>query len=104
MLHLPQLTSYRIRQREPELRDVLLATWTTAGNPRPSPEHGDPNELEKVLGRTLGVPLFQEQAMGVAIVAASFTPNEADELRRAMRRSSPPRASGCTGSAWSGSE
>ena len=52
--------------------------------PQPSPEHGDPDELEKVLGRTLGVPLFQEQAMRVAIVAAGFTPNEADELRRAM--------------------
>jgi error-prone DNA polymerase len=52
--------------------------------PQPSPEHGDPDELEKVLGRTLGVPLFQEQAMRVAIVAANFTPSEADELRRAM--------------------
>jgi error-prone DNA polymerase len=52
--------------------------------PRPSPEHGEPNELEKVLGRTLGVPLFQEQAMRVAIVAANFTPGEADDLRRAM--------------------
>ena len=41
-------------------------------------------ELEKVLGRTLGVPLFQEQAMRIAIVAAGFTPNEADRLRRAM--------------------
>ncbi len=52
--------------------------------PRPSPEHGEPDELEKVLGRTLGVPLFQEQAMRVAIVAADFTPGEADDLRRAM--------------------
>jgi error-prone DNA polymerase len=52
--------------------------------PGPSPEHGDPDELKKVLGRTLGVPLFQEQAMRVAIVAAGFTPAEADELRRAM--------------------
>ena len=52
--------------------------------PQPSPEHGDPDELEKVLGRTLGVPLFQEQAMRVAIVAAGFTPSEADDLRRAM--------------------
>ena len=52
--------------------------------PGPSPEHGDPDELKKVLGRTLGVPLFQEQAMRVAIVAAGFTPNEADQLRRAM--------------------
>ncbi|MEF2545967.1 error-prone DNA polymerase [Aurantimonas sp. E1-2-R+4] len=41
-------------------------------------------ELREVLGRTLGVPLFQEQAMRIAIVAAGFTPNEADKLRRAM--------------------
>ena len=41
-------------------------------------------ELEAVLSKTLGIPLFQEQAMQVAIVAASFTPGEADQLRRAM--------------------
>ena len=41
-------------------------------------------ELEVVLGKTLGVPLFQEQAMKIAIVAAGFTPAEADKLRRAM--------------------
>jgi error-prone DNA polymerase len=41
-------------------------------------------ELEEVLGKTLGVPLFQEQAMKIAIVAAGFTPGEADGLRRAM--------------------
>ncbi|MFN3889047.1 MAG: error-prone DNA polymerase [Beijerinckiaceae bacterium] len=41
-------------------------------------------ELEAVLGKTLGVPLFQEQAMKIAIVAADFTPSEADKLRRAM--------------------
>jgi error-prone DNA polymerase len=41
-------------------------------------------ELEEVLGRTLGVPLFQEQAMEIAIVAADFTPAEADQLRRSM--------------------
>ncbi|MDB2626836.1 error-prone DNA polymerase, partial [Alphaproteobacteria bacterium] len=41
-------------------------------------------ELEEVLGKTLGVPLFQEQAMRIAIVAAGFTPAEADRLRRAM--------------------
>ena len=40
--------------------------------------------LEEVLSRTMGVPLFQEQAMKIAIVAAGFTPNEADGLRRAM--------------------
>jgi error-prone DNA polymerase len=41
-------------------------------------------ELERVLGKTLGVPLFQEQAMQVAIVCAGFTPTEADQLRRSM--------------------
>jgi error-prone DNA polymerase len=41
-------------------------------------------ELEAVLSKTLGVPLFQEQAMKIAIVAAGFTPEEADKLRRAM--------------------
>ncbi|MCE7064586.1 error-prone DNA polymerase [Dyadobacter sp. CY326] len=41
-------------------------------------------ELEEILKRTLGVPLFQEQAMKIAIVAAGFTPTEADELRRSM--------------------
>jgi error-prone DNA polymerase len=41
-------------------------------------------ELEAVLGKTLGVPLFQEQAMKVAIVCAGFSPGDADRLRRAM--------------------
>jgi len=41
-------------------------------------------ELEAILGKTMGVPLFQEQAMKIAIVAAGFTPVEADELRRSM--------------------
>ena len=41
-------------------------------------------ELEDVLSKTLGVPLFQEQAMKIAIVAAGFSPGEADRLRRAM--------------------
>jgi error-prone DNA polymerase len=41
-------------------------------------------ELEDILGKTLGVPLFQEQAMKIAIIAAEFTPTEADELRRSM--------------------
>jgi len=40
--------------------------------------------LEPVLARTLGIPLFQEQAMRLAVVAAGFTPGEADELRRVM--------------------
>ena len=40
--------------------------------------------IREVLGKTLGVPLFQEQAMRLAVVAAGFTPGEADQLRRAM--------------------
>jgi error-prone DNA polymerase len=69
---------------------------------RPGPIHGDmvhpylrrreglepvvypKPELEQVLGKTLGVPLFQEQAMRVAIVCAGFTPGEADQLRKSM--------------------
>jgi error-prone DNA polymerase len=42
------------------------------------------DEVRGVLGRTLGVPIFQEQAMKLAVVAAGFTPGEADQLRRAM--------------------
>ncbi|HEX3346833.1 MAG TPA: error-prone DNA polymerase [Acetobacteraceae bacterium] len=52
--------------------------------PSPDPAHGLPDELRRVLGRTLGVPLFQEQAMRIAIDAAGFTPEEANQLRRAM--------------------
>ncbi len=47
------------------------------------PEYPKP-ELRAVLEKTMGVPLFQEQAMKVAIVGAGFTPVEADQLRRAM--------------------
>ncbi len=52
--------------------------------PKPSPEHGPADELEAVLGKTMGVPLFQEQAMKLAMVAAKFTGAEANRLRRAM--------------------
>lgn len=52
--------------------------------PSPGPEFGPPDELEKVLGRTLGVPLFQEQAMQIAMVAAKFSAAEASKLRRSM--------------------
>ncbi|HTJ96635.1 MAG TPA: error-prone DNA polymerase [Rhodocyclaceae bacterium] len=41
-------------------------------------------ELESALGRTLGIPIFQEQVMQIAMIAADFTPGEADQLRRAM--------------------
>lgn len=52
--------------------------------PKPSPKCGLPNELEEILGRTKGVPLFQEQAMELAITAAKFSPDEANGLRKAM--------------------
>ncbi len=51
--------------------------------PQPAPPH-DPNELHDVLNKTLGVPLFQEQAMKLAMVAAEFSDAEANGLRRAM--------------------
>ena len=52
--------------------------------PSPSPEHGHPDELRRILERTLGVPLFQEQAMQIAMDAAKFSAAEADDLRRSM--------------------
>ncbi|OKO68279.1 error-prone DNA polymerase [Bradyrhizobium sp. NAS96.2] len=52
--------------------------------PSPSPDHGDKDELYNVLHKTLGVPLFQEQAMRIAIEAAHFTSEEANGLRRSM--------------------
>src|SRR6202012_6112706 len=52
--------------------------------PSPAREHGPPDELYKVLHKTLGVPLFQEQAMRIAIEAAKFSPEEANGLRRSM--------------------
>jgi error-prone DNA polymerase len=52
--------------------------------PSPAPEHGPADELHAVLGKTKGVPLFQEQAMQLAMVAAKFSDVEANQLRRAM--------------------
>jgi len=52
--------------------------------PSPSPDRGDKDELYNVLHKTLGVPLFQEQAMRIAIEAAKFTSEEANGLRRSM--------------------
>ena len=50
-----------------------------------SPDHGPPDELERILGRTLGVPIFQEQAMKIALDAARFSLRaEANQLRKAM--------------------
>ena len=52
--------------------------------PAPHPSFGPPDELRQVLGRTKGVPLFQEQAMKLAMAAAEFTAGELNELRKAM--------------------
>ncbi|MGX1108922.1 MULTISPECIES: error-prone DNA polymerase [Bradyrhizobium] len=52
--------------------------------PSPAPDQGDKDELYNVLHKTLGVPLFQEQAMRIAIEAAKFTSEEANGLRRSM--------------------
>ncbi|MBL8792019.1 MAG: error-prone DNA polymerase [Rhizobiales bacterium] len=52
--------------------------------PAPHPDFGPADELRQVLGRTKGVPLFQEQAMKLAMVAAEFTPAESNELRKAL--------------------
>ncbi len=52
--------------------------------PQPDPAHGPPDELKKILDKTLGVPLFQEQAMRLAMVAAGFSGADANKLRRAM--------------------
>jgi len=50
----------------------------------PGPRDGDPDELKNILSRTKGVPIFQEQAMKIAMVAAQFSPAEVDKLRKAM--------------------
>jgi error-prone DNA polymerase len=52
--------------------------------PAPGPRHGPPDELSSILGRTLGVPIFQEQAMKIALDAAKFSSAEANRLRKAM--------------------
>ena len=52
--------------------------------PSPAPEHGPADELKQILSKTKGVPLFQEQAMRIAMVAAKFSDREVNELRKAM--------------------
>ena len=65
-------------------REAFRETTEEPPYPSPSPQHGDKDELRSILKKTLGIPLFQEQAMRIAIVAAKFTPEEANGLRRAM--------------------
>jgi error-prone DNA polymerase len=65
-------------------REKFRATDEEPDYPAPAPEHGPQDELKAILKKTLGIPLFQEQAMRIAIVAARFSPDEANGLRRAM--------------------
>ncbi|MDB5737539.1 MAG: error-prone polymerase, partial [Sphingomonas bacterium] len=67
-------------KRREEAREGKAPTWHF---PKPALPHPQ-NELYGVLGKTFGVPLFQEQAMKLAITAAGFKPSEANQLRRAM--------------------
>ncbi|KPL67756.1 DNA polymerase [Erythrobacter sp. SG61-1L] len=70
----------------PYLRHRKLAREGKPGFdlPGPAPEHGPADELSSILGRTFGVPIFQEQAMKIAMDAAKFSPEEANQLRKAM--------------------
>jgi len=52
--------------------------------PSPSPAHGPADELRQILAKTKGVPLFQEQAMRIAMTAARFSDAEVNELRKSM--------------------
>jgi error-prone DNA polymerase len=65
-------------------REKFRATLEEPDYPSPAPDCGPQDELRSILKKTLGIPLFQEQAMRIAIVAARFTPDEANGLRRAM--------------------
>ena len=67
-------------QRREKFRETLIEP----DYPAPSPGHGPRDELKSILHKTLGVPLFQEQAMRIAMIAAKFTDVEANGLRRAM--------------------
>ena len=59
--------------------------------PSPHPDHGPADELRQVLGKTLGVPLFQEQAMRLAMVAAKFSGPEAERAAPRHGHLPPPR-------------
>ena len=77
MVH-PYLAA-RTARREAEARGEVYEI----DFPKPAPPH-DPDELKNILNKTMGVPLFQEQAMRIAMEAAEFTGDEANGLRRAM--------------------
>jgi error-prone DNA polymerase len=65
-------------------RKAERAGKTTVRLPSPAPDQGPRDELSSILKRTYGVPIFQEQAMKIAIDAAKFSADEANQLRKAM--------------------
>jgi len=73
-----------LKRRTERREAVARGRKFEAAYPSPAPEHGPADELKRVLHKTLGVPLFQEQAMRIAMEAACFTGDEANGLRRAM--------------------
>ena len=73
-----------LKRREEQRRAKAANRPFKIDFPAPSPEHGDKDELRRVLEKTFGVPLFQEQAMRIAMEAAKFSGDEANGLRRAM--------------------
>ncbi len=73
-----------LRRRDEQRKAMAAGRPFKIDFPAPSPEYGAANELELVLGKTFGVPLFQEQAMRIAMEAARFSGDEANGLRRAM--------------------
>jgi error-prone DNA polymerase len=73
-----------LKQREAQRQARAAGRPFEIEFPAPHPDQGPPDELKRVLGKTLGVPLFQEQAMRIAMEAARFSGDEANGLRRAM--------------------
>src|SRR5262249_365649 len=73
-----------LKRREEQRQAKARGRRYSIDFPRPAPDHGPPDELEQVPGKTLGVRLFEEQAMRIAMEAAKFTGDEANGLRRAM--------------------
>ncbi|MEO8271073.1 MAG: error-prone DNA polymerase, partial [Aureliella sp.] len=65
------------------IQGQMVHPYLTARRTGVQPEYPN-DEIRQVLAKTMGVPIFQEQAMRLAVVAAGFTPGEADQLRRAM--------------------
>ena len=107
MAMLPRLqTAHLLRPGDRDQHRASRADHRRHGAPLSAPSHGEepvdyPHPcLEPVLKKTLGVPLFQEQVIRLAVVAADYTPGEADQLRRDMAAWRRAAASSGTASGW----